>query len=107
MLYSDCRSQSSSGSGSGIMSSSDILNKIRKRNGEVTSAKTETQILSELKTFLTSAGGTVSTDVLIQTFQPQLSATMTPFFKSLLNKVCTFYRAPDDKGYWSLKEEFH
>lgn len=88
------------------MSSSDILDKIKKRNGTVAATKSETQVLLDLKNYISSMGGTASTDSLIKNFQPLLPLSMTPLFKSLLNKVCNFYRAPDDKGYWSLKPEF-
>lgn len=82
------------------------MDKIKKRNGVVVVAKSESQVLLDLKNFLSNMGGTASTEQLIKTFQSQLPVSMTPLFKSLLNKVCAFYRAPDNKGYWTLKPEF-
>lgn len=68
--------------------------------------ESETQILNELKNFISSEGGTASTDRLIENFQNQLPASKTPLFKNLLNQICSFYRGLDKKGYWTLKTEF-
>lgn len=68
--------------------------------------KTETQILNNLKNFILTEGGTASTARLIKKFEDELPPTVTPLFKCLLNKICTFYRGPDKLGYWTLKTEF-
>lgn len=97
---------SRSKSNSSVLSASDVLDRIKKRNGMAEVSNSETQILTDLRNFISSEGGTASTDRLVETFEKQLPASATPLFKSLLNKICTFYRGPDKKGYWNLKPEF-
>ena len=89
-----------------MLSSKDILDKIKKRNGIMEASTSQTDLLKKLRDFIASEGGTASTDRVVETFQAELPASQTPLFKCLLNKVCSFYRGPDKKGYWSLKAEF-
>lgn len=89
-----------------VLSASDVLDRLKKRNSLAEVSSSEKQILTDLRNFISSEGGTAATDRIIETFQNQLPASATPLFKCMLNKICSFYRGPDKKGYWTLKTEF-
>lgn len=88
-------------------SSAKLLQRIRQRNGAVEATDNETKLVSELQQFLSSQGGTASTKQLVSEFEKRLPAGSSPLFKSVLGKICTFYRAPDNNGYWTLKDDFN
>lgn len=88
-------------------SSAELLQRIRQRSGAVEATDNETKLVSELQQFISSQGGTASTKQLVSEFEKCLPAGSSPLFKSVLGKICTFYRAPDNNGYWTLKDDFN
>nr|XP_018903096.1 PREDICTED: DNA excision repair protein ERCC-6-like [Bemisia tabaci] len=94
------------GTTSGAMSSADLLNKIRERNGDVKASSKELDLLNDIRYFIASNSGITTTDELIKKFEKQLPVDVTPLFKSLLTQICTFNRGANQKGYWRLKPEF-
>lgn len=94
------------GTTSGAMSSADLLNKIRERNGDVKASSKELDLLNDIRYFIASNSGITTTDELIKNFEKQLPVDVTPLFKSLLTQICTFNRGANQKGFWRLKPEF-
>lgn len=88
-------------------SSTELLQRIRQRNGAVEATDNETKVVSDIQQFISSQGGTASTKQLVSEFEKRLPAGSSPLFKSVLGKICTFYRAPDNNGYWTLKDDFN
>lgn len=88
-------------------SSSEILNRIQQRNLSANVKETETKLLSDIREFVSSEGGTTTTSQIIAMFEKRLPENSSPLFKSLLVQICTFYRAPDKLGYWTLKDDFN
>ncbi|XP_022193380.2 LOW QUALITY PROTEIN: DNA excision repair protein ERCC-6 [Nilaparvata lugens] len=88
------------------MSSADLIKRIRERNLMKLPEDSDIRLLNDIREFILANGGTALTDQLINKFQARLPAGKSPVFKSLLAKISVFYRAPDKKGYWTLRDEF-
>ncbi|RZF48893.1 hypothetical protein LSTR_LSTR003273 [Laodelphax striatellus] len=101
-------SPSASGSGNSAltMSSADLIKRIRERNLMKLPEDSDIRLLNDIREFILANGGTALTDQLVNKFQARLPACKSPVFKSLLSKISVFYRAPDKKGYWTLRDEF-
>lgn len=101
---------SSSGNSKSGASSSDLLKKIRERNGlESSSAGEKTgknfTLINELRRFISSKKGKVSTTQVIEEFDKKIDVPDNALFKSLLMELCVFKRK-NNVGYWHLKENF-
>ncbi|XP_046660917.1 DNA excision repair protein ERCC-6-like [Homalodisca vitripennis] len=97
------------GKGTGVetMSSRELIEHIKKRNCAMDAKDADLELVRDIREFVSSQGGTVNTNQIINRFEGRLPEGSSPLFKSLLSKICTFYRAPDKLGYWTLKEEFN
>uniref|UniRef100_A0A1B6DRP9 DNA excision repair protein ERCC-6 n=2 Tax=Clastoptera arizonana TaxID=38151 RepID=A0A1B6DRP9_9HEMI len=93
--------------GSGAVSSCEIIDSIKQRNLSRNAKETETILLNDIREFVSSEGGTTTTSQIVNTFEKRLPENSSPLFKYLLMQICTFYRAPDKLGYWTLKDDFN
>jgi hypothetical protein len=70
----------------------------------------EKDLLDEIRAFLSfgaSTDGQASTEELLARFPTsELSPSMAPLFKCLLQSLADFHRTPDGQGIWTLKSEF-
>ncbi|XP_045614522.2 DNA excision repair protein ERCC-6 isoform X2 [Procambarus clarkii] len=121
---------------SGLLSSSQLLSRMRERNKGIStdcdnddsdydpeypstatvsieSIEPEIQnnidILTDIRNFVAfqaEVDGKASTQEIINRFKDRLPPQQTPFFKALLTQICDFHREVSGKGIWSLKGEF-
>ncbi|XP_023228465.1 DNA excision repair protein ERCC-6-like isoform X1 [Centruroides sculpturatus] len=108
-----------------ITSSSDLLARIKVRNGVVAStshsnepeapalgskpATEHDELLVEVRNYIAfgaSVDGQATTEELLRVFKDKVPAKSTAIFKSLLNQICDFYRSADSRGIWKLKSDF-
>ncbi|XP_075232216.1 DNA excision repair protein ERCC-6-like [Lycorma delicatula] len=94
------------GSSEGTVSSNSLLQKIKHRNLDGSIEDGEVELLRDMRDFVSGQGGTTTTDKLISEFKDRLPIGKSPVFKALLSKICIFYRAPDSKGYWTLRDDY-
>ncbi|KAL1117403.1 hypothetical protein AAG570_004729 [Ranatra chinensis] len=83
-----------------------LMNSMKNRSIDVDCTSNEKSMLAEVISWMSSQGGTASTSQLVEQFSRKVGTGQSPLFKSLLKNVATFYRAPDNVGYWTIKEEF-
>lgn len=121
---------------SGMLSSSQLLSRMRQRNKGMTlgsededegynpdypstatvdeeSLEPDVQenidLLADIRNFVAfqaEIDGQASTQEILSRFQERLPPSQTPFFKALLTSICDFHRDGSGKGIWSLKGEF-
>ncbi|XP_014252342.1 DNA excision repair protein ERCC-6-like isoform X2 [Cimex lectularius] len=90
----------------GIDSKNPIYSSINKRNLEVENRTPETVLVKNIIEWMCTQGGTVSTDSIVNEFASKVGYEKNAIFKSILSKIAVFFRAPDKKGYWTIKEDF-
>lgn len=91
---------------SDVLSSSTLLQMIKNRNLDSDAETSEVRLLRDIREFVLDQGSTTTTDQLVTEFKDRLPIGKSAMFKALLSKICVFYRAPDSKGYWTLRDEF-
>ena len=100
----------SNGLNNGGESSSDLLKKMRQRNGldeplEDNVKNKNLSLISQLRLFINSRDGIVTTAQVISEFKTKVSVPDNAVFKKLLMELCTFKRK-DKTGYWHLRAKF-
>ncbi|XP_073976975.1 DNA excision repair protein ERCC-6-like isoform X2 [Rhodnius prolixus] len=85
---------------------SSLLEAIKRRNMILETTSEENQLAKQIVSWLSSQGGTASTDEIVNEFQRKVGPGKTPLFKTILSKIAQFYRAPDKIGYWTVRDEF-
>ncbi|EEB13301.1 DNA repair and recombination protein RAD26, putative [Pediculus humanus corporis] len=101
-----------------IMTSSELLQRIRQRNGMSSSASDSSssssldensELLADIRNFI-SFGAEVenkaSTQEIVDKFKDRLPSGQTPLFKALLNEICEFHRGSNGEGIWELRQDF-
>lgn len=116
-LFESCTSNVTEASTSKTLTSSDLLTKMRSRNGTSTEGATSgtetdtgvSELLTDIRnciSFQCVIDGQATTRELLDKFASKLPQNSSAQFKALLNQICDFQKTGSGVSIWRLKSEF-